>query len=84
MEVSLDAKTESRIQREIDRGHYRKPAEVVARAVELLDIQEDWLEQNRDIIADRIEESFHQIERGEGISSGQARAELAERKARRG
>ena len=37
MTLTLDSTTEQRIQREIELGHYREPAEVVAHAVALLD-----------------------------------------------
>jgi Arc/MetJ-type ribon-helix-helix transcriptional regulator len=37
MTVTLDPTSEQRIQREIERGHYREPAEVVAHALALLD-----------------------------------------------
>jgi len=39
MTLTLDPMTEQRIQREIELGHYREPAEVVAHAVALLDAE---------------------------------------------
>ena len=39
MTLTLDPRTEQRIQREIELGHYREPAEVVAHAVSLLDAE---------------------------------------------
>jgi Arc/MetJ-type ribon-helix-helix transcriptional regulator len=40
MTVTLDSTSEQRIQREIERGHYREAAEVVAHALALLDNQQ--------------------------------------------
>jgi hypothetical protein len=39
----LDSTTKDRIQRQIDLGHQKDPAAVVAYAMMLLDIEEDWL-----------------------------------------
>jgi len=41
MVVALDSATEKRIQRQIDLGRYREPAEVVADALALLDEQRE-------------------------------------------
>ena len=71
MNLNLDPATEQRIQREIDLGHYREPAEVIARAVALLEAEEDWLFQNKAAMNHRLEESMGQIERGEGIPGDQ-------------
>jgi Arc/MetJ-type ribon-helix-helix transcriptional regulator len=83
MNLALDAASEALIQRELDRGHFTSPAEVVARALELLNSQEDWFDRNRDAIAERLESSFAQIDRGEGISGDDARELLARRRAER-
>lgn len=65
MNLNLDPATEQRIQRDL--GHYTKPAEVIARAVALLEAEENCLLQNKSAINQRLEESMAQIERGEGI-----------------
>lgn len=86
MHVTLDAQTEERIQREIDRGHYREPADVIARAFDLLDLleaEQAWLEANRDAIEARLTEFLAQIERGEGLTPDRAREILAERRSSR-
>jgi Arc/MetJ-type ribon-helix-helix transcriptional regulator len=43
MILTLDPATEQRIQREMERGHYREPAEVIAHALNLLQAEEEWL-----------------------------------------
>ena len=44
MNLALDPATEERIQRELERGHYSEPAEVIAHALNLLQAEEEWLE----------------------------------------
>jgi hypothetical protein len=39
----LDVTTRDRIQRQIDLGRHQDPAAVIAYAMMLLDIEEDWL-----------------------------------------
>jgi antitoxin ParD1/3/4 len=80
MDISVDETSEQRIRREIELGHFRNPQEVIAHALELLDEQEGWLHENRDQIKLKIERSFSQIERGEGVPGEEARRILAARK----
>ncbi len=77
MSLALDPATEQRIQREIARGPYREPAELINRALDLLESQENWLLRNKDAINERLEESMAQAERGEVYSPEEARALLA-------
>lgn len=76
MNITLDSATEQRIQREIDRGHYREPAEVIASAMALLEAQEMWSAEEPQSIRDHIEESFAAAERGELYTPDQVRAML--------
>jgi Arc/MetJ-type ribon-helix-helix transcriptional regulator len=73
MNLTLDPATEQRIQREIDLGHYRDPAEVIARAVALLEAEQEWLLRNKEAINQRLDESFAQVERGEVHAPEEAR-----------
>lgn len=83
MSLALDPATEERIQRELSRGPYREPTELINRALDLLDAQENWLLRNKEAIAERIEESFAQAERGEVYTPEQVRSLLdQDRKAR--
>jgi hypothetical protein len=85
MAVTLDPATEQRIQRKIEQGpkvaSSRDSAEVIARALDLLDAQEDWFTRNREALNERIEESRAQIRRGESYTPQQARQILAQRRA---
>ncbi len=80
MNLNLDPATEQRIQREIDLGYYSEPAEVIARAVALLEAEEDWLLLNKAAINQRLEESMAQIERGEGIPGDELLDYLAKKR----
>ena len=83
MNVSVDETSEQRIKRQIELGHFKNPEEVIDHALELLDAQETWLHDNRDLIRLKIEHSFSQIEPGEGITGDEARRILEARKQRR-
>ena len=83
MNLTLDAQTEQRIQRELDRGHFREPAEVIAHALDLLDAEEDWLVNNKAALNQRLRESMAQIGRGEGIPGDQLLDYLAEKRSAR-
>jgi hypothetical protein len=41
--LALDISTRQRIQRQIDLGHQEDPAAVIAYAMMLLDLEEDWI-----------------------------------------
>jgi Arc/MetJ-type ribon-helix-helix transcriptional regulator len=77
MSLALDPATEQRIQREVARGPYREPAELINRALDLLESQENWLLRNRDAIHERLADSMAQAERGEVHSSEEVRSLLA-------
>jgi Arc/MetJ-type ribon-helix-helix transcriptional regulator len=86
MSLALDPAAEARIRRELDRGRFREPAEVIAHALDLLEAEEaaeDWLLRNRDAVNQRLDVSFAQSERGESYSPEEARALLAKRQTAR-
>jgi Arc/MetJ-type ribon-helix-helix transcriptional regulator len=76
MSLALDPATEQRIQREIARGPYREPAELINHALDLLRAQEDWLLRNKEAINERLEESLAQAERGEVYTPEEVRTLL--------
>ena len=80
MDLHLEAQSAQRIRRDIDLGHYREPAEVVAHALSLLQDEQEWLAQTRDHLDARITESMAQIERGEGVPGDQLLDVLADRR----
>jgi Arc/MetJ-type ribon-helix-helix transcriptional regulator len=83
MAITLDLKTEQRIQRQLDRGAFREPSELLQHALDLVEAEEDWLLRNRDAIDAGLDESFAQAARGEGYTLDEAKALLEERRASR-
>jgi len=86
MSLAFDPAIEQRIQRQLERGSYSDPTEVINRALDLLEAQEvaeDWLFRNKDAINQRLDESFAAAARGESYSLEDAQRILAERRAAR-
>ena len=86
MAIALDAAIEQRIQRQLDRGAFREPAELLAHALDLVEAQavhEDWLLRNKEAINTDLDLTFAQAARGEGHSPEESRALLAQRRASR-
>jgi Arc/MetJ-type ribon-helix-helix transcriptional regulator len=79
MSLALDPATEQRIQRQLERGTYSAPAEVVNRALDLLEAQDQDLATRRAELAARLQRGFDQATRSELYSPDEARAILAER-----
>ncbi|HME10855.1 MAG TPA: type II toxin-antitoxin system ParD family antitoxin [Bryobacteraceae bacterium] len=80
MTIHLNPELEALIQSDVERGPYRSPDEFVERAVQLLHEQEQWLADNRDDIAAKIEQGYTSSERGNLLDPDQVRAHVAERK----
>jgi Arc/MetJ-type ribon-helix-helix transcriptional regulator len=83
MSLTLDSVIEQRIQRQLERGVYREPSELLAHALDLVEAEEDWLLRHREAINERLEESFAQAARGESYSAEEAERILADRRATR-
>jgi Arc/MetJ-type ribon-helix-helix transcriptional regulator len=83
MAVTLDPATEQRIQRKIEQGHFRDSAEVIARALDLLDEDETWSPKELDELNQHLSASLAAADRGELYTGEQARRILAERRAQR-
>jgi Arc/MetJ-type ribon-helix-helix transcriptional regulator len=77
MTLTLDPALEERIQRELERGHFRTAAEVIEHALNLLQSQETWFVRNKDAINECLEVSMAQAERGEVYSPSEVRALLS-------
>ena len=87
MAIILDAATEERIQRQLARGAFREPAELLAHALDLVEAeaagQDDWLLQSREAIKADLDRTFAQAARGEGFSPEESRELLARHRASR-
>ena len=80
MTIRLKPELEALIQQDVQRGPYRSADEFVERAVQMLHDQEQWLAENRDEIAAKIEAGYASAERGDLLDAEQVRARLNERK----
>ena len=86
MAIILDPATEERIQRQLDRGTFREPAELLAHALDLVEaeaVEEGWLLRNKEAINADLDRTFAQAERGEGYSPEESRALLQQHRASR-
>ncbi|HXE09713.1 MAG TPA: hypothetical protein VN612_17545 [Acidobacteriaceae bacterium] len=83
MAIALDSNTEKRIQRQLARGAFREPSELLAHALDLIEAEEDWLLRNREAIDGDLDESFGELARGEGYSLEEAKSLLEQRRASR-
>ena len=61
-------------------AHALAPDEVIARALEVLGEEDDWLHDHKGEITDKIERAFEQFERGEFFSAEESRADMERRK----
>jgi len=80
MTITLRPEHEKAIAQAIESGAYESPDEVIARALEVLRSQDQWLHDKKDEVAEKIERAFGQFERGEFFSAEESRADLAKRK----
>ncbi len=83
MAITLDSVTEQRIERQLLRGAFAEPAELLAHALDLVEAEEDWLLQNREAIRAGLKQSFGEAARGEGCSLEEFEAAASERRANR-
>ena len=80
MTITLRPEHEKVIAEAIQSGAYENPDEVIGRALEVLRGEEDWLHEQKDEVAEKIERAFGQFERGEFFSAEDSRADLMKRK----
>jgi Arc/MetJ-type ribon-helix-helix transcriptional regulator len=80
MTITLRPEHEQLIAQAIHTGAYQNPEEVIGRALEMLQFEDQRL-QDRDLIHEKIERAFGQFERGEFFSAEESRANMEKRKA---
>ncbi|HEY4008779.1 MAG TPA: type II toxin-antitoxin system ParD family antitoxin [Acidobacteriaceae bacterium] len=71
MQVTLSPELGARIQREIDRGGFQTPAEVIETALDQLEAVERETAALRDVLAAKLDNSFAAAVRGDVISEEQ-------------
>jgi len=81
MTITLTAVHEQLIARAMETGAYQSADEVVARALEILGLEEERLRADRAFISEKIERALDQFDRGQFFTPEESRAEMKKRKA---
>ena len=76
MQLNLPPDLEELINKRLSSGAYTNAEDVLRRALEAQDAEEDWTHEERHALAAHIEEGYQQAERGELIDSARARREI--------
>jgi Arc/MetJ-type ribon-helix-helix transcriptional regulator len=76
MQLKVPADLESLIKKRLSSGGYTSVEEVLRRALEAQDAEENWTDEERRVLSAHIEEGYVQAERGELIEGEQARREI--------
>ena|SRR5260370_29045317 len=81
MIIELKPEDELLIQKRLQSGAFASPQEIIHCALESLDADEAWLQENKGAIHDKIGQGIAELDRGEGLSGQDLRARLQEQKA---
>ena len=79
--ITLSPKHEDLIEQAMRTGAYEGPDDVIGRALEMLRSEEEWLQEHKTLIHDKIERAFEQFEKGEFFTAEKSRADMEKRKA---
>jgi Arc/MetJ-type ribon-helix-helix transcriptional regulator len=72
---------EALIRKRLESGGFQNVEEVLLRALQLQDAEEDWLQENKEAMDESIASGPRQLDHGEGIPGDVPRARMQERKA---
>ena len=81
MTITLRPDQERMIAEAMRSGAYRSPDEVIDRALAVLRLEDENLQDDGELINQKIERAFAQFERGEFCTAEQSRANMEKRKA---
>jgi putative addiction module CopG family antidote len=81
MTVTIRPDDEQLIAKVIRTGAYQNADEVIARALEVLRSDEEWLDEARSAIGERIDRAFEQFDRGQFFSAEASKSDMEARKA---
>ena len=81
MTINLEPEDEKLIQKRLQTGVFGSPREVIHRALESLDAEESWLQENRGAINGKIARGVAQFERGEGLTPEESLVQLEAKRA---
>ncbi len=81
MTIHLTPEDEQFIEKRLQSGAFSSAEEVIHHALESLEVEEDWIQENRAAINAKIERGFAQFERGEGLTLEESLTRLEAKKA---
>jgi Arc/MetJ-type ribon-helix-helix transcriptional regulator len=81
MTITLRPEHEQWIAEAMGRGAYQNPDEVVACALEMLQSEDEWLQEQKGRVEEKLERAFAQFESGQFLSAEESRADMEKRKA---
>ena len=77
MQLTIPEDLQALIEQRIANGEFQNAEEVVRHALEAQVFDEDWTDEEKQAISDRLEESYQQAERGELIDGDEVRRRMA-------
>ncbi|MBZ5608486.1 MAG: type II toxin-antitoxin system ParD family antitoxin [Acidobacteriia bacterium] len=80
MQINLTSEDEKLIEKRLRSGVFANAEEVIHRALESLDAEEDWLQDHKTAINEKIERAIAQFERGEGLTGEESKERLQSKK----
>ena len=76
MQLNLPPDLETLINKRLSSGSYENVEDVLRRALEAQDAEENWTEEERRALATHIEQGYLQAERGDLLDSAQVQREI--------
>jgi Arc/MetJ-type ribon-helix-helix transcriptional regulator len=76
MQLNVPPDLETLINKRLSSGGYQSPEDVLRRALEAQDAEENWTDEERRALSAHIEEGYLQAERGELLDGAQARRDI--------
>ncbi len=80
MKIDLKPEDQQLIQKRLQSGAFHTIDEVIHDALISQDAEEDWLQENRPTVGEKISRGLAQLDAGEGVPGDVARARLQKRK----
>lgn len=81
MTIRLRPEHERLIAQALATGAYDNPDDVIARALEMLHSDDEWLREHGREVSDKIDRALEQFERGEFFTDQESVADMEKRKA---
>ena len=81
MTITVRPEHEQLIVQAMQSGAYQNADDVIGRALEVLRSEDEWLDENKAAVNQKIERANGQFERGEYFSPAESRADMEKRKA---